>query len=80
MNEYLQYILDSFIYTIIDAVAFGLGIVILIRIITRISPLKDMEKIKENSIAVAIIWAIILILFGAFTISGYFIPEISPAQ
>lgn len=77
MNEYLQYILDSFIYTIIDAVAFGLGIVILIRIITWISPLKDLEKIKENSIAMAIVWAIILILFGVFTISGYFIPEVS---
>ena len=74
MNEYLQYLLDNFIYTILDAAALGLGIVILIRIITWLTPLK-LEKIKENSIAIIIIWGIILVIFGAFTISGYFIPE-----
>ena len=74
MNEYLQYLLDNFIYTILDAAALGLGIVILIRIITWLTPLK-LEKIKENSIAIIIIWGIILAIFGAFTISGYFIPE-----
>jgi hypothetical protein len=76
MNEYLQYILDSFIYNIIDAITFAVALGILMKVITWIIPLKDWEKIKENAVALTIIWAIILILFGAFIISGYFIPEI----
>ena len=74
MYEYLQYILDSFIYSIVDAIAFGLSVVVLIRLITWATPLGGFEKIKENYVAMTIIWAIILVLFGAFTISGYFIP------
>lgn len=75
MAEYLQYILDSFIYNIIDAIAFGVGLGILIKIISLLTPLKGWEKIKENSMALVIIWAIVLVLFGVYTISGYFVPE-----
>lgn len=74
MGGYLQYILDGFVYTITDAVVVGLGIAILIRIITWVTPLKAWDKIKENSIATAIVWGIILTIFGVFTISGYFVP------
>lgn len=74
MNEYLQYLLDDFFYTIFDAIALGLGIAILIRMISWLTPLK-LEKVKENNSAVVIIWGIILIVFAVFTISGYFIPE-----
>ncbi len=74
MNEYLQYFLDDLIYTILDALVLGLGIAILFRIIMWLTPLK-LEKVKENNIAVIIIWGIILVVFGVFTISGYFIPE-----
>ncbi|MFH1346801.1 MAG: hypothetical protein ABIH10_00945 [Spirochaetota bacterium] len=74
MNGYLQYILDSFVYNIVDAITFGIGLIILIKIITLFTPLKNWEKIKENGLALAIIWIVILILFGAYTISGYFIP------
>ncbi len=76
MNEYLQYILDGFIYIIIDAITFGLGLAILIKIINWLSPLKGLEKIKENNIATAIIWATIFVIFAAFTISGWFVPEV----
>ena len=75
MNEYLQYILDSFIYNITDAIAFGIGIGILIKVISLITPLKGWEKIKENSLALVIIWITILILFAAYAISGYFVPN-----
>lgn len=75
MAEYLQYILDSFIYNIIDAIAFGVGLGILIKIVSLLTPLKGWEKIKENSMALVIIWAIVLVLFGVYTISGYFVPE-----
>jgi len=74
MNGYLQYILDGFVYNIVDAITFGIGLIILIKIITLFTPLKNWEKIKENGLALAIIWITILILFGAYTISGYFIP------
>jgi prolipoprotein diacylglyceryltransferase len=74
MNEYVLYFLNDSIYTLIDAVAFGLGIAILIRIVSLLTPLK-FEKVKENRTAEIILWAIIFILFGAFTISGYFINE-----
>jgi heme/copper-type cytochrome/quinol oxidase subunit 2 len=77
MNQYLQYILDSFVYNIIDAIAFGLGLGILIKIISLMTPLKGWEKIKENSLALVIIWTIILILFGVYAISGYFVTEFS---
>ena len=76
MNEYLQYILDGFFYNIVDAVVFGVSLGIFVKIIALIIPLKGWEKIKENAIALVIIWSIILIIFGAFIISGYFIPEI----
>jgi len=76
MNEYLQYILDGFFYNIVDAVVFGISLGIFVKIITLIIPLKGWEKIKENPIALVIIWSIILLIFGAFIISGYFIPEI----
>jgi len=75
MVEYLQYILDSFVYNIIDAIAFGVGLGILIKIVSLLTPLKGWEKIKENSMALVIIWAIVLVLFGVYTISGYFVPE-----
>lgn len=74
MNGYLQYISDSFVYNIVDAITFGIGLIILIKIITLFTPLKNWEKIKENGLALAIIWIMILILFGAYAISGYFIP------
>jgi len=77
MNEYLQYVLDGFFYNIIDAIVLAVSLGIFIRIIAWIIPLKNWEKIKENSIALVIIWAIILITFGVFIISGYFIPETS---
>ena len=80
MYEYLQYFLNSFIYTVIDAIALGLGIAIIIRIITWLTSLNGLEKIRENNIATAIIWGIILIILGVFTISGYFIPETTPVQ
>jgi len=75
MSEYLQYVLDGFFYNIIDAIVLAVSLGIFIRIIAWIIPLKSWEKIKENSIALVIIWAIILIIFGVFIISGYFIPE-----
>jgi len=75
MNEYLQYVLDGFFYNIIDAIVLAFSLGIFIRIIAWISPLKSWEKIKENSIALVIIWAIILIIFRVFIISGYFVPE-----
>ncbi len=75
MNEYLQYVLDGFFYNIIDAIVLAISLGLFIRIIAWIIPLKGWEKIKENSIASVIIWAIILIIFGVFIISGYFIPE-----
>ncbi len=74
MNEYLQYILDSFVYNIIDAVAFGLGLGILIKVISLITPLKSWEKIKESGLTLVIIWTTILILFAAYAILGYFVP------
>jgi uncharacterized membrane protein YjfL (UPF0719 family) len=77
MNEYLQYVLDGFFYNIVDAIVLAVSLGIFIRIIAWIIPLKSWEKIKENSIALVIIWAIILIIFGVFIISGYFIPETS---
>lgn len=76
MNEYLQYIFDGFFYNIVDAIVFGIALGIFMKIITQIVPLKGWEKIKENAVALAIIWSIMLIIFGAFIISGYFIPEI----
>jgi len=76
VNEYLQYILDGFFYNIVDAIVFGIALGIFVKIITWIIPLKGWEKIKENSVALVIIWSIILIIFGAFIISGYFIPEV----
>jgi len=76
MNEYLQYILDGFFYNIVDAIVFGISLGIFVKIITLIIPLKGWEKIKENPVALVIIWSIILIIFGAFIISGYFIPEV----
>jgi hypothetical protein len=76
MNEYLQYLLDGFFYNIVDAVVFGISLGIFIKIIARIIPLKGWEKIKENAVALVIIWSIIMIIFGAFIISGYFIPEV----
>ncbi|KKT22799.1 hypothetical protein A2108_01160 [Candidatus Wolfebacteria bacterium GWA1_42_9] len=76
MNQYLQYILDSFVYNIVDAVMFGLGLAILIKLISLATPLRGWEKIKESSLALAIIWITILIIFGAYTISGYFVPEV----
>jgi len=74
MNGYLQYVLDDFFYSIVDAIALGISLSVLIRVIMWVSPLKGWEKIKENNITLAIIWAIILIIFGAFVISGYFVP------
>lgn len=74
MREYLQYILDDFFYTIMDAIALGIALGIFIKIIHWITPLKSWEKIKENTIALTIIWAVILIIFGAFVIAGFFIP------
>ena len=76
MNEYLQYILDGFFYNIVDAVVFGIALDIFVKIIAWIIPLKGWEKIKENTVALVILWSIILIIFGAFIISGYFIPEV----
>lgn len=76
MNEYLQYILEGFFYNIVDAIVFGISLVIFVKIIAYIIPFKSWEKIKENPIAIAIIWSIILIIFGSFIISGYFIPEV----
>lgn len=76
MNEYLQYILDGFFYNIIDALVFSISLGIFVKIITLIIPLKGWEKIKENPVALVIIWSIILLIFGAFIISGYFIPEV----
>ena len=76
MNEYLQYLLDGFFYNIVDAIVFGIALGIFVKIIAWIIPLKGWEKIKENPVALVIIWSIILIIFGAFIISGYFIPEI----
>jgi len=75
MNEYLQYVLDGFFYNIIDAIVLAFSLGIFIRIIAWISPLKSWKKIKDNNIALVIIWAIILIIFGVFIISGYFVPE-----
>lgn len=76
MIEYLQYILDDFFYNLVDAVALGISLAVLIKIISLVTPLKNWTKIQESSIATAIIWAVILIIFGAFVISGYFVPEI----
>ena len=76
MNEYLQYIIDGFFCNIVDAVVFGIALDIFVKIIAWINPLKGWEKIKENPVALVIIWSIILIIFGAFIISGYFIPEV----
>jgi len=76
VNEYLQYILDGFFYNIVDAVVFGIALDIFVKIIAWIIPLKGWEKIKENTVALVILWSIILIIFGAFIISGYFIPEV----
>ena len=77
MNEYFQYIIEQFFYNIIDAIALGISLVIFIKIITWLTPLKELRKIQENSIGAAIVWAIIFIIFAAFIISGYFIPEVS---
>ena len=74
MKEYLQYILDDLFYTIMDAIALGIALGVLIKIISWISPLKSWEKIKDNAIALVIIWAVILVIFGAFVIAGFFIP------
>ena len=75
MNEYLKYISDSIVYNIVDAITFGIGMGILIKVISFITPLKSWEKIKESSLALTIIWTTILILFAAYAISGYFVPE-----
>lgn len=74
MKEYLQYILDDLFYTIMDAIALGIALGVLIKIISWISPLKSWEKIKDNAIALVIIWAVILVIFGAFVVAGFFIP------
>ncbi len=74
MNEYLQYILDDFFYGIVDAVAVAVALAIFIKILTRIGPMKGWETIKDNSVAAAIIWAVMLSVFGAFLISTYFAP------
>jgi len=73
MNEYLWYILDDFFYNIIDALALGVSLGLFIKIISLIAPFKSWDKIKENTTALAIIWAIILVIFGVFIIAGYFI-------
>jgi len=74
MKEYLQYILDDLFYTIMDAIALAIALGIFIKIIRWITPLKGWEKIKENTIALTIIWALLLVMFGAFVIAGFFIP------
>ncbi|MCM8820140.1 MAG: hypothetical protein NC925_05025 [Candidatus Omnitrophica bacterium] len=71
MNE----ILDGFFYNIIDALVLAVSLGIFVRIIAWITSIKNWEKIKESGITLVIIWAIILIIFGVFIISGYFIPE-----
>jgi len=77
MNEYSQYLLDGIFYNLVDAVVFGISLGIFIKIIDWMIPLKGWGKIKENAVALLVIWSIILIIFGAFIISGYFIPEVS---
>jgi len=79
-SEYLQYIVDSFFYNIVDSIILAISLGLLIKIISWITPLKSLEKIKENSIALVIIWTVIIILFGAFIISGYFIPEVPSVE
>ena len=74
MKEYLQYILDDLFYTIMDAIALGVALGIFIKIIRWITPLKSWVAVKENAIASTIIWALILVIFGAFVIAGFFIP------
>lgn len=74
MNDYLQYIFDDFFYSIIDAIAVAISIGVFIRLVVLISPLRGWEKVKENSIALAIIWSVVLFIFGAFVIAGFFIP------
>lgn len=73
MSNYLQYLFDDFFYSIVDAIAMAVSIGIFIKILVLISPLRCWEKIKENSIALAIIWAVVLSIFGTFVIVGYFI-------
>ena len=80
MNEYLTYILNSFFYNIIDALAFAVALGILMKVITWITPLKNWEKIRENSITLTIVLVVILIIFGAYVISGYFVPETSQVK
>ena len=76
MSEYLQYLLDGLVYTITDAVVIGLAIAILIRIVMWLTPLKSLDKIKENSTAMLVIVTTILLIFGAYTIIMYFVPEV----
>ena len=73
MREYLQYILDDLFYTIMDAIALGIALGVFIKVIHWFTPLKSWDKIKESSVASAIIWALILIIFGAFVVAGFFI-------
>lgn len=74
MSVYLSYILDSLVYNIVDAIIFGLSLAIFIKVISLMTPIKTWEKIKESPVALAIILGIILVLFGAYAISGYFAP------
>ena len=75
MNEYLQYILDDFFYTIVDTIVLAVSLGIFIKLIALTTPLKSWDKIKDNSVALSIVWMIILFIFGAFIVAGFFLPS-----
>ena len=73
MNEYLQYLVDDFFYTIVDAIALAVSLGIFIKVITLFTPLKNWGKIQENNLSLTIILTSLLVIFGAFAIAGFFI-------
>lgn len=72
---YLIYIFEDIFYSFIDVIVYAISLGILIKLLSILTPLKDWGKIKESSMASAIVLSIIFVLFTLFTVAGWYLPE-----
>jgi hypothetical protein len=70
MNEYLQYFLDNLVYNMIDAVVLAVSLVIFLKIVSVFTPLKNLKKMGENPVALAVFGSVILLVFIWFLTAG----------
>ena len=62
--------LRTLIYNLIDAVAIGVALIVLVRVFTHFVPIVDWEHFKKNSTASTIILIFVILTFITFSVVG----------